>query len=80
MFCNIPTNFEILSLEVRLKCCYEDRKDSTKKPKETAKKPQRYCKDTAKKPQRLCMILGLIGLFLYLYDFKSLEMNILQPM
>ena len=50
MFCNIPTHFKILSLEVRLKCCYEDRKDSAKKPKETAKKPQRYCNDTAKKP------------------------------
>ena len=47
MFCNIPIHFEIISLEVRLKCCYDDRKD-------TAKKPQRHCKETGKIPQRYC--------------------------
>ena len=55
MFCNIPTHFKILSLEVRLKCYYEDRKDIAKKSQrhhnetaKTTKTLQRHCKETAK--------------------------------
>ena len=52
MFCNIPTHFEILSLEVRLKCCYEDCKDIAKKSQRHQNETAKKYKDTAKKPQR----------------------------
>jgi len=48
MFFNIPTHFKILALEVRLKCCYENCKDSAKKPhKDSVKTLQRNPRDYA---------------------------------
>ena len=52
MFCNIPTHFKILSLEVRLKCCYEDRKDIANKSQRHQTETAKNHKDTAKTLQR----------------------------